>query len=199
MGRPKVNSKAQQELDKAEEQFDRFSQEVKELSSAPGMELPVEEDEKQTKASRKEIRNANDTYLKPKRTIYSAPNPKTGKPEVFNERYREEYERKKKYVKFIAENKEIIGETICLWTKPFSGIPAEEWEVPVNKVLWAPQYLYDKIKKCRYTRLMMEDRPTVAGEGMTYYGQMVAKSKIQRLDVYKADDDIQVSICGSNF
>jgi len=56
----------------------------------------------------------------------------------------------KEYVQFIAENKEIIGETIEIWTRPFGGMPAEFWKVPVNKPVWGPRYLAEQIKRCYY-------------------------------------------------
>src|SRR6202044_485178 len=102
------------------------------------------------RVSQREMANSRDIYLKPKRTLSCK--------EPFNEKYRDEYNFKKEYVYFTAVNNEIIGETISLWTKPFAGIPAEEWDVPTNKPLWGPRYLAERIKGCTYHRLKMEDR-----------------------------------------
>lgn len=189
MPRPRLNSKAQNELNAAEEKFDEFKEQCTTLSQDAPKDLPVEDRAPQTQMSRNDLRRARDLHLKPSRTIFPSANPKTQKFETFNERYRKDYEQKKEYIQFIAENKEIIGETLTVWTKPFAGIPAEEWSVPVNQPVWGPRYLYDKIRKCRYTRLFMdESRQTSTDGNITHYGQMVAKSKIQRLDAYRVED-----------
>lgn len=200
--KPKVsNSLAQKELDKAENQLDQFNEEVKSLTLDRLNEAPVVEEEAQTKLSTRQIQNAKDIYLKPKRSIFSAPDPKTGHKEIFNEKFRDDYNYKREYVKFIAENREIIGETIqSLWTKPFPGIPAEEWDIPVNKPVWGPRYLADKIKRSRYHRMSMEDKVTISHDNTgSYYGQMVADSTIQRLDAYPVNDNKSVFMGVSNF
>ncbi len=110
---------AQKELDKVEAQFEAFDNNVKALTHDRMNEAPFKEVEAQTKLSSKDISNSKDIYLKPTKSI--------GSREKFNEDYRNEYNEAKEYVNFIAENKEIIGETIELWTKPFAGMPAEEW------------------------------------------------------------------------
>lgn len=199
MPRPKVNSAAQKEIDKAEKNFETFSEEIKKHGSRDINDVPLEESAPQTELSRKEIRNAQEIYLKPKRKIFPAADPKTGKPQEFNEKFRKDYEDKREYVRFIAENKEIVGETITLWTKPFPGIPAEEWEIPVNKPVNAPKYVYDNVKRCRYTRLMMDESPTNVEGGMTYYGRLIAKQKVERLSASKADEEITISMGTCNF
>lgn len=164
------------ELDKVQEQFDSYDKQVKDLTLDRMNMAPKEEVEAQTKISQRDLQKANDIYLKPHKTISSR--------EKFNEDYREKYNFSKEYVQFIAENKEIIGETIEIWTKPYAGMPAEFWKVPTNKPIWGPRYLAEQIHKCTYHRLRMEDRPTsAAGEG-TYYGTMVVDNKIHRLDAY---------------
>lgn len=171
---------AQKELDKAEENFQKFDDSVKELTLDRMNAAPVLETEAQTKLSQKEIQNSKDTYLKPKRSI-------SGR-DRFNEKFRKNWEFDKEYVKFIAENKEIIGETIDLWTKPYGGVPAEEWEVPTNKPVWGPRYLAEQIKRCRYHRLRMEDRPVSSEGAGTFYGHMVADNVVQRLDAHPVAD-----------
>jgi len=180
-------------LEEAEKKIEEFESQVKQLKIDPAASIPIEETEKQTKLSSKEMRNANDIYLKPKRIIYPPPHPKTGVAEKFNEAFRKEFEYLSENVRFIAEHKEIIGESIPIWTRPFGGMPAEEWEVPVNKPVWGPRYLKEQIARKCYTRLVMEDRPTSSDGTGTYYGQMVAKNRIHRLDAYKAEDEVQIS------
>jgi len=62
-------------------------------------------------------------------------------------------------------------------------MPAEEWKVPVNKPLWAPRYVAERIKGCKYHRLVMQQSTSTSADGMgQYYGSMVADTTIQRLD-----------------
>jgi len=170
------STSAQKELDKAEEQFKAFDQNVQSLTVDRMNAAPKEETEMQTKMSAKEIEKANGVYLKPKRTI-------SGR-DKFNEKFRKEWEFSKEYVNFIAENKEIIGETIDMWTRPFGGVAAEWWEIPTNKPVWAPRYVAEQLKKCIYHRLKMEDRPTSSEGGNVYYGSMAVDTTIQRLDAH---------------
>lgn len=174
--RPKINSEGQRELDKAEEQFKEFDDQVKSLTLDRMNMAPKKEIEPQTKLAQSEIEKSRDIYLKPKRTISSK--------EKFNEDFRKDYNFSKEYVQFIAEHKEIIGETIDLWTKPFAGIPAEEWAVPTNKPVWGPRYLAEQIKRCSYHKLSMQDRTLGSDQMGQYYGTMVVDNIVQRLDAY---------------
>lgn len=174
-GRPKAQtSLAQQELDKAEKQFEAFDSEVKSMTMDRMNAAPKQEVEQQTKLSQNQIANSKDIYLKPVKTI--------GCRDKFNENYREEYEFAKQYVNFIAENKEIIGEELDFWTRPFGGMPAEEWKVPCNKPVWAPRYVAEQIKRKYYHRLTMQ-QTTAGSDGMgQYYGTMAVDTTVQRLD-----------------
>jgi hypothetical protein len=176
--RPKVEGRfANEELDKADAQFEAFDKQVKDLTLDRMKAAPLDEKEPQTKLSQKEIANSKDIYLKPRRTVSSR--------EKFNEDYREQYNFAKEYVQFIAENKEIIGENIELWIKKFPGLPAEEWVIPVNKPVWGPRYLAEQIKNCQYSRMTMKQDVVTSDDGYgKYYGTMVVDTKIQRLDAY---------------
>jgi|SRR6185436_11185794 len=175
-GRPKINSASEKELDKCEKQFEKFDSEIKSMTLDRMNTAPKEEVEPQTKLASSEIAKSKDIYIKPKRTVSSK--------EKFNEDYRKDYNFSKEYVNFIAENKEIIGETLEFWTKPFAGMPAEEWNIPVNKPIWAPRYVAERIKGCKHHRLIMQDRPTNADGMGQYYGSMAVDTTIQRLDAY---------------
>lgn len=172
--RPKVSASAQAQLDQAEKKFDKYQEELKSMSHDGVRSVPIEESEPQTKLSSREISNSKDIYLKPERVL--ADNQK------FNERFREEYNFQKEYVHFIAENKEIIGDVIEIWTHPYGGVGAQFWKVPSNKPVWGPRYLAEQIKRKRYVRFVTQDRPTNVEGGMTYYGSLVAETQIQRLD-----------------
>jgi hypothetical protein len=170
-------AKLPKEIEKAAEQFDKFDNEVKAMTHDRLNETPRQEEEAQTKLSSKEIRNSKDIYLKPKTSISS--------PDKFNEKFRKDYEFSKEYVQFIAENKEIVGESITAWTKPFAGISAEEWVVPVNKPVWGPRYLAEQIKRKFYHRMVMKQE-TISGNDSvgSYFGSMAVDTTIQRLDAY---------------
>ncbi len=192
-GRPKgTSSLADQEMDKAEKQFQEFDNQVKEMTLDHMNKAPKKDIEPQTKLSQNEIAKSKDIYLKPDRII--------GCRDKFNEDYRDEYNFAKEYVQFTAENKEIIGETIEIWTRPFAGMPAEFWKVPTNKPLWGPRYLAEQIKKCSYHRLIMQPHTITGADGMgQYYGQMAADTTIQRLDAIPVSSRKSVFMGAVNF
>lgn len=189
--KPKVNSAAERELDKAEKHLDAFENQVKDLTQDNLNMAPKFEQEQQTKLSSKEIEKNNQTYLKPKVSL--------GCRAKFNEDYRSQYNYDKEYVNFIAENKEIIGESIDLWTKPYAGVPYEEWVVPVNKPVWGPRYLAEQIKRCTYHKLVMEDRVTETNSTTSMYGQMVAKNTVNRLDAHPVTQRSSVFMGSKSF
>ncbi len=193
-GRPKAqNSLAATEMDKAEKQLDNFTQQIEEMTLDRMNQAPKLETEQQTKLSQRQIANSKEIYLKPHRTI--------GCRDKFNENFRASYEFDKEYVHFTAENKEIIGETIDMWTKPFAGIPAEWWKVPVNKPVWGPRYLAEQIKKCSYHRIRMEESKGQIGSDQvgTYYGQMAVDNTIQRLDALPVSSRKSIFLGASGF
>lgn len=173
--KPKVsNSLAEIELDKAGKQIDAFNDQIKELTMDRMNMAPKEEQEPQTKLSQKDLEKSKDIYLKPARSISSR--------EKFNEDYRKQYEFDKEYVQFIAEHKEIIGETIDIWTKPYAGMPAEYWQVPSNKPIWGPRYLAEQIKRKVYHRLTMQNTVSEASSVGQFYGSMAVDTTVARLD-----------------
>lgn len=184
------SSSAQKELDRAEKQFEKFDEEVKAMTLDRMNQAPKHEVEQQTKMSQNQLADSKDVYLKPKRSIM-------GK-DKFNEKFREDYEYAREYVKFFAENKENIGETIDIWTRPFGGMPAEEWDVPTNKPVWGPRYLAEQIKRKSYHRLVMQDRPVNTDGFAQYYGTMSVDSTIQRLDAHPVSNKKSIFM-GGNF
>lgn len=168
-------SLAEKELDKVEAQFKEFDNQVKDLTLDRMNSAPKQDIEPQTKISQIDKDKAKATYLKPSRTI--------GSKEKFNEKFRSLYDFDKEYVHFTAENKEIIGETIDLWAKPYPGCPAEYWNIPTNKPIWAPRYIAERIKGCKYHRLTMQQNVGTGSDGMgQYYGALAVDTTIQRLD-----------------
>jgi hypothetical protein len=173
---PQTSSSAK-ELDKAEKQFEAFDNQVKNLNMDAMNRIPKPEVEPQTKMASSEIAKSKDIYLKPAKSI--------GSGQKFNEDYRSQYEFDKEYVQMIAENKEIIGETIEMWTRPYGGMPAEFWQIPVNKPVWAPRYVAEQLKRKFYHRLQTQDSRMVGSDGMgSYHGCLVVDTTIQRLDAH---------------
>lgn len=141
-----------------------------------------QETEPQTKLSSNEIAKSKDIYLKPIRSLQGV-NPKTGVADKFNEKFRADYEFAKEYVQFIAEHKEIVGEEIEIWTRPYGGIAAEFWKVPVNKPVWGPRYLAEQIKRKNYHRLKMEQNVITSADHVgQMYGALSVDTLVQRLD-----------------
>jgi hypothetical protein len=169
------NSSSEREMQKIEKQLDTFNDQIQEMTLDRMNQAPKFEMENQTKISQQDLSKSKEIYLKPYKTIASQ--------ERFNENYRKAYEYDKEYVNFIAENKEIIGEELDLWTKPYAGVPAEEWKVPVNKPVWGPRYLAEQIKRCFYHRLVMRENVTTGiDHNAQYYGTMAVDTTLQRLD-----------------
>lgn len=189
--KPKASSGfAQSELDKAEKQFNEFDANLKELAASRPTEpsRPTEE----IRISQKEINNSKEIHLQPKRRI--------GSREKFNENFRSQYEYAKEKVGFIAEHKELSGENIEIWTKPFPGLAAEEWIVPTNKPVFGPRYLADQIKRKYYHRLVMKENVTTGSDGMgSYFGSMAYDTTIARLDCHPVSDRKSVFMGKSSF
>lgn len=190
--RPKVNSAGQTELDKLEKQFETYDENIKQMTQDRLNTAPKLETDQQTKMSQKDLERSKEIYLKPIRSI--------GSREKFNEDYRSDYEHAKEYVKFIAENKEIIGEAIDMWVKPFAGMPAEEWKIPVNKPVWAPRYVAERIAGCKYHRFEMQGSSITGSDGMgQYYGSMVVDNTVNRLDAHPVSEKKTVFMGSGKF
>lgn len=175
--KPRVNSASQREIDKTAAQFDQFEKDVKDLTlDRMNAEGKKEETEPQTKLSQKEIENSREIRLVPKKRQTSV--------EKFNEKFREDFRFQSEYVQFIAENNELIGATIEVWTKAFPGQDAEYWEVPVNKPIWGPRYLAEQLRKASYHVLSMhESMGSTGGDHLAQYtGKMVVDTIKQRLN-----------------
>lgn len=191
--KPKASSSgAQKELDKAEAQFEQFESNIKSMTMDRMNEAPKEEVEPQTKLSQSEIEKSKEMYLKPERIVSCQ--------DKFNEKFRGQYEFAKQYVQFIAEHKEIIGESIEIWTRPFGGVHAEFWRVPTNKPIWGPRYLAEQIKRKSYHRLMMQENRVTGADGMgQYFGSMAVDKAVQRLDAIPVSSRKSIFMGSNNF
>ena len=191
-GRPRVNSEGQTELDKTQNQLEEFENQIKDLTLDRMNMAPRKETEPQTKLSQKEISESKDVYLKANRCFFSR--------EKFNEKFRSDWDFAKEYVYFIAENNEVKGEAITMWTKTFPGVPCEEWIVPVNKPVWAPRYVAEQIKRASYHQLKMDESETVGQNRYGYdTGRVVVDSVVQRLDARPATKKKSLFLGASGF
>ncbi len=189
--KPNMNSESEKELVKVEKQFDAHKENIEQLTLDRMNKAPKLETEG-PKISQNELADSKDLYLKPHRTI--------GCQDKFNENYRDEYNFGKEYVRFIAENNEVVGETIDIWTRPFSGMPAEWWKVPVNKALWGPRYLAEQIKRCSYHRLTMNQKVITSEDGSGQYtGGITVDTTINRLDARPVSSKKSVFMGANNF
>jgi hypothetical protein len=190
--KPKPSSSlAQKELDKVEAQFDAFDKQVKDLTLDQMNMAPVLQTEPQTQIAQVDREKMKDIYLKPDRSI--------GCKEKFNEKFRTQYEYDKELVYFEAENKEVIGDTIEIWTRPYAGMPAEFWKVPANKPVYGPRYLAEQIKRKCYHRLVMQNTVTESYGHAQFFGSVAADTTIQRLDARPATKQKSIFMGSSNF
>ena len=186
------NSTAQRELDKAEEQFKAFDENVKELTMDRMNLVPKLEQDSQTKIAQKDLDKKSEVYLKPERTVSCK--------EKFNEKFRSNYEYDKEYVGFIPEHNEIKGDVIEIWTKPYSGVPAEFWKVPTNTPVHGPRYLAEQIKRKFYHRLTMKQNVTSGSDGHgQYFGVLAADTTIQRIDARPISSRRSIFMGASSF
>lgn len=192
MTNPKVNSKGQQELDKAQANFNEFDASIKSMTlDRMNAEAKPDTTEAKGMLSDRQAQNSTDIYLKPSKSI--------GCRDKFNEKFRTEYDFAKEYVKFIAYNKEITGETIDIWTRPYGGMPAEYWNVPANKPVWGPRYLAEQINRAKYNRLIMTDTATNNDGRGTYYGTLAVDTQVNRLEAHPVSSKKSVFMGASNF
>lgn len=188
-----VTSSAQKELDKAEKQFEEFDKNIKEMTFERTQMASKNNQESQTQIAQKDLEKMQDIYLKPIKTVSCR--------DKFNEKFREQYEYDKVYVQFTAEHYEIKGDDIDLWTRPYGGMPAEEWRVPTNKPVWGPRYLAEQIKRCRYARLIMQDHKTIKeiNQAGTMWGVLAVDTMIQRLDAHPVSTKKTIFMGAANF
>ena len=188
----KVKTSAESELESAKQQIDAFEKNVNELTLDRMNAAPKEDVEPQRNMSSQEVKKSTEIYLKPNKTI--------ARRDKFNEKLRKQYEYDKELVYFIAENREIIGEDIELWTGKYGGMPVEFWKVPTNKPVWGPRYLAEQIKSCSYHRLTMNQSVVTESGGYgQMYGALAVDTTVQRLDARPATKRTSVFMGASGF
>lgn len=190
--KPDMKVSLGKELDKAEKQFEEFDSQIKEMTLDRMNEAPKQDLEPQTKIAQRDIEKSKDIYLKPHTQI--------GSQEKFNEKFRSDYEFATEYVRFIPENKEIIGETIELWTKPFPGMAAQMWKVPTGKPVWGPRHLAERLTGCKYHRLIMQQNVSIGNDSAgQYYGSMAVDTTIQRMDALPVSNHKSIFFGANDF
>jgi hypothetical protein len=191
--RPESTSMTMEEdLNKLESQFNEFDDQVKKLTLDRMNEAPKRQHEPENQLSQKQISESKDIYLKPNRIQFSK--------EKFNERFRSDWEFQKEYVYFTAYNNESKG-LIEMWTKPFPGVPCEEWLVPTNKPLWAPRYVAEQIKKASYHKLIIDENQATGTQNSVGYdtGRVVVDEVVQRLDAVPATKKRSIFLSSTGF
>lgn len=189
--KPKIKSDSQKELDRADAQFQAFDESIKAMTLDRTNLAPKLETEP-SKLSQKEVEKLGMIYLKPKRTINVR--------EKFNEDYRDDYNRSREMVYFTPYNKEIVGESIELWTKTHQGTPAEEWYIPTGKPVCGPLHLAERLVGCKYHRFTMQNTSQTAQDGMgQYYGSMAVETTIQRLDAVPVSTNKSIFMGAKSF
>ena len=183
--KPNVNAEGQVELEKTGEQIEGMEAKAKSINLDQTILATRKETEPQTKIAQSDSQKMPEIYLKPKRTYPPGVHPKTGAVEQFNEKFRAEYNFQKEYVEFIAENNEVIGESINLWIKKFPGTNLEEWVIPVNKPVWAPRMVKERIEECGYT-VFRATQTLKSEEGINYNGYLEIQERKNRLNAREA-------------
>lgn len=176
---PQVNAEGHKELDKVERQFDEFKEQVETLTMDRMNLSPKIDMEPIHKIANKDLDKDNVIYLKPHTQISCAPT------EKFNEKFRKAYEYDNERVEFTAEHRELIGETIEMWMKPYAGMSAGYWKIPTGKKVNAPRYIFEKLQRTGYHRLRMDETRQTNSDGTgTFYGQMIVDNYVPRLDAF---------------
>jgi len=185
---PRVNSDGMKSLEKTAVQLDTFNEQVASFNPFDNQKKPTEQEE-QTKLSKREMKAMDAPVMKPLKSITDRAK--------FNEAYRKQWEYAWEYIKVIVENYEIPGEKISHWTHRFAGHPAHYWEVPVNKPVYVPRLLADQLSKCRYNKIVMQDRPVPVGGdemGNTYLSGLAVQETKNRIDVRPVGESFSLAI-----
>lgn len=186
------SSLAEKELDKAQAQFEHYEANIASLTLDKMNEAPLKESEPHNKLTQNQIADSNDIYIKPFKTIACR--------DKFNEDYRKDWDFAKEYVYITAQNNMILNEFLQFWTKPFAGIPYEEWKIPVNKPIWVRRHVAEQIKNCVHHELVMDESKKVeSNEFGDFCGQMVAKKTVQRFDAFPATKKKSIFMGTSTF
>lgn len=192
MARPRVNSEGQRELDKVEDQIGALQQEIQSFNPLDELAPLPEETEPQVPMSKKEMKKDDAPYIRPKKTLAATNTPKS--PTVWNKRWQKMHDRDWEYVKITAENHELIGGSIEMWTREYGCDPAHFWDIPVNRPIWVPRLVARKIARCTYHRLTMDNSIVTHGDqvGQVVGGLVVDHTK-HRLNAIPCGESFSAS------
>lgn len=173
MARPRLDSEGQVELDKLDDQIESTMKENKEIMENVS-KIKTEERAPQREMSQWEKENAKEIHLKPTRSIADRVK--------FDEKWRKDFNFDMEEVCFMAENHEVIGEDITLWTKKYPGQPAQEWCIPVNKPVWGPRLLAEQLLNCKYSVFVQKDTAQLGNDyAGSYHGTIAVEKRVERL------------------
>ena len=176
-GRPRLKTQeANVELAKIEDQFVEKQNEMANLTMQERQNVPLQEEDSQTKLSKKQLDDLGYLIVKPSKRMGSSQKP--------DPKWEKEREHAWQLVKAILENKESPGEDIEMWTHPFRGDAYDFWKLPTNKPILIPRHVANEVAGCNYVQYKMEanEKQVVNEDGAAIYiGKMVAKSRKQRL------------------
>lgn len=188
--RPETSGVIQKELDNVEKQIGQVEDSIKSMTMEKMDEAPRQETDHGL--SQKQINSSSDEHLKPLRFV--------GCKEAFNEKFRNEYNHKREYVRVVCQHNELKGDAIEKWSRPYGGLPAEFWRVPTNRPVCIPRYLAEEIKSCKYHRLVMDEKKVTDSSGTgVFYGAMQVETVVQRLDAFPATDRKSIFMGASSF
>lgn len=143
------------ELDKVEKQFDAAEKDLAKLTVDEMRKAPLSLDPPQTKISKSEVEKYDAPVIRHCKS-QMMPIPKTGYDKAKFEKLIAEDE---ELIKVVCENNEVIGEHIELWCGNYPGQILGFYKVPVNIPIWLPRKVARAIRRCKYHRVKMAQRP----------------------------------------
>jgi hypothetical protein len=175
------NRESNIELEKVEKQFEESemnttAHQMANLTLDERSHVPLQENDPQTKLSKKQLADMGYIIVKPKKRLGTSQKPEP--------KWQKEREHAWQLVKAILEHKESPGEVIEMWTHPFKGDSYDFWELPTNKPVLIPRHLANDVAASNYIQYKMEeDKKNVVNEdGETVYiGKKVTTSRKSRL------------------
>ena len=186
-----MSKELEKEIVKLNAKFEEYEKKIEALTLENTRLAKDKDEDNITRLSQREIAKSPDIYVKPKKTLMAV-------GEKFNEKYREEYNYKKQYVRVIAEHRECPGDTIEIWTKRFAGTPAEFWEIPTGKPVFIPRYVAEELADRKYNKIKMDgdsrdDRNRSGSYGeIEQYGMPTVEEKIKRITAYSASTNATI-------
>ena len=179
---PQVNMDGAKELRKFDAEFKDFSQHIKDFNPFTGLE-----DVKPSIATDQSrlFLASGALYMRPVRSV-NRPNFKTDKVDsrvFFDEKHRKQYDLDWEYVEVTIRHAETPGDSVDAWTGKWGCDPAHYWILPTQKLIAIPRHLAVQLSKCKYHRLVANDRPLAHSQFGLFTGGMAVDSIVERISV----------------